>query len=58
MSFNVLAVEISPNPVNAKDYYTIKVTIEECKYERLEKYTHAQLSAYTHKELAEAILDK
>ena len=57
MSLNILAVELSPNPVETKGYYTIKVTVEECTHERLTKFTHAQLAAYTHKDLAEAVLD-
>lgn len=52
MSLNILAVELSPNPVNTEEYYTIKVTVEECTHKRLEKYTHAQLNAYTHEQLS------
>lgn len=57
MSLNILAVELSPNPVETKGNYTIKVTVEECTHARLTKFTHAQLAAYTHKDLAEAVLD-
>ena len=57
MSFNILSVELSPNPVNVKENYIIRVEIEECTHERLEKYTHAELATYTHKDLAETVLD-
>lgn len=58
MSFNILSVELSPNPVNVNGKYVIKVQIEECDHKRLTAYTHAQLGQYTHKELAESKLNK
>ena len=53
MSFNILSVDLSPNPVTVKEKFIIKVEIEECNHERLKKYTHKQLKAYTHKQLKE-----
>lgn len=52
MSFNILSVELTPNPVETKKQYQIKVVIEECNYARLQKFTHNELKQFTHKQLA------
>ena len=48
----ILAVSMTPNPVEAGKTFVLSVLIEECIHERLEKYTHAQLSVYTHSNLS------
>lgn len=57
MSFNIISAEIVPNPINTKGYFTLKIKIEECNYDRLTKHMHSQLNLYTHKQLRQDKLD-